>query len=215
MTVSKVRPSWLRCSASATSKRALSPRSAALARARAMAVGDTSTPTTSALWAAASSAFSPVPQPASRRWPRSAPRSASRTNAGCGRPTSQGGGVPATYTVSQSRDSVTTVLLPPCEAGLRLDPGRDEVMAEADERGLGFGGPGGEQDLLAPVRVGPFPAQRPARALHPVDAYAAEASLLGLGQQAVRGVKVGRGEELRPDYGVGVAVLSVDEVLVD
>src|SRR5450755_4191623 len=67
-----------------------------------MARGDTSTPTASAPRAAASSACSPVPQPTSSTRPQSRPLSARRTNAGCGRPTSHGGGVLATYAASQS-----------------------------------------------------------------------------------------------------------------
>jgi hypothetical protein len=48
-----------------------------------------------------------------------------------------------------------------------LWPGRggDEVIAEADQRGLRLDRAGSEQNLLATVRVGPLPAQRPARAL--------------------------------------------------
>ena len=45
-------------------------------------------------WSAARIVCSPVPQPASRSAPVSAPASARRTKAGCGRPMSQGGGGP-------------------------------------------------------------------------------------------------------------------------
>src|SRR5215469_1845210 len=57
-----------------------------------------------------------------------------------------------------------------------LWPGRggDEVIAEADQRGLGFDRARSEQDLLAPLRVGPLLAQRPARALDAVDGGAGE-----------------------------------------
>ena len=66
-----------------------------VARARAIAVGATSMPVTSAPRLAASSAFSPVPQPASRRRPIRRPSSARRTKAGCGLPMSHGAAVPA------------------------------------------------------------------------------------------------------------------------
>src|SRR5215470_11958726 len=50
-------------------------------------------------------------------------------------------------------------------ARLRLGCGGDEVMAEANERGLCLDRAGCEQDVLALPRVGPLLAQRPARAL--------------------------------------------------
>src|SRR5215467_4615749 len=111
MTVSKVRPSSPRLSALATSNRTVSPRSPALRRARSMARGETSTPTASAPRAAASSACSPLPQPASSTRPDSRPPSARRTNAGCGRPMSHGGREPASYAESQRAAGV--VMMPP------------------------------------------------------------------------------------------------------
>src|SRR5271165_5616034 len=102
MSTSNVRPSCPSRSASATSKRAVTPRSAALSLALAMACGEMSTPIASAPRAAASSTFSPVPQPESSSRPDSRPRSASRTNAGCGLPMSHGGGAASgAYTESQ------------------------------------------------------------------------------------------------------------------
>ena len=84
--------------------------------------------------------------------------------------------------------------------GLFLWPGRgsDEVSAEADQGGLGLGRTGGEQDLLAPLWVGPLLAQRPARTLDPVDGGAGETSPLDLLLQVVRRMEVRGGEELRP-----------------
>ena len=67
------------------------PRASALARAAATAASTASTPTTSNPWAENASAFSPVPQPASSTGPRTCPSAASRSNAGCARPMSQGG----------------------------------------------------------------------------------------------------------------------------
>jgi len=84
------------------------------------------------------------------------------------------------------------------DALLPLDGGGDEVIAEADERGLCLDRPCSEQDLLAPLRVSPLPAQRPARALDPVDGRTGEAGLLDLIGQAAGGVEVSGGEELRP-----------------
>jgi len=69
-----------------------------------------------------------------------------------------------------------------------------------------------EQDLLTPSRICPLLAQRPARALNPVQSQAGEASLLDLSGQAAGGVEVGGGEELRPADRVGVAVLPVGQV---
>src|SRR5215469_11546598 len=66
-----------------------------------------------------------------------------------------------------------------------------------------------EQDLLTPPRVGPFLAQRPARALDPVDGHPGEAGLLDLLGQAIGGVQVGGGEELRSADRIGVAMLPV------
>ena len=111
MTVSKVRPRSPRLSASAASNRAVRPRSAALRRARSMARGEMSTPTASAPRAAASSACSPLPQPASSTRPPSRPLSARRTNAGCGRPMSHGARAPASYAESQPACGV--VMVPP------------------------------------------------------------------------------------------------------
>src|SRR5262252_7256509 len=68
---------------------------------------------------------------------------------------------------------------------LRSGPGGDEVVAEADQARLGLDRAGGEQDLLAPLRVGPLLAERPARALDPVDRCAGQTSLLDLLLQAV------------------------------
>jgi hypothetical protein len=53
-------------------------------------------------------------------------------------------------------------------------------MAEADEGRLCLGRPRGEQDVLAPSRVCPLLAQRPAGALDSVDCHAGEAGLLDL-----------------------------------
>jgi hypothetical protein len=41
---------------------------------------------------------------------------------------------------------------------LRLGGGSDQMVAEAHERGFCFDGAGGEQDVLAPLRVCPLPA---------------------------------------------------------
>ncbi len=51
----------------------------------------------------------------------------------------------------------------PLFASLLLWPGRggNELMAEADQRGLGLDRPGSEQNLLAPLRIGPLLAQLP------------------------------------------------------
>ena len=76
-------------------------------------------------------------------------------------------------------------------------------MAEAEEGGLCLGRAGCEQDLLAPVRICPFLAQRPARALDPVDGYTGETSLFDLAGQAVWSMEVGGGEELWPADGIG------------
>src|SRR5215472_9614394 len=80
-----------------------------------------------------------------------------------------------------------------------LWPGRggDEVVAETDQARLGLGHPGGEQDLLAALRVGPLLPQRPARALDPVAGHAGEPGAFDLAGQPVRGVEVSGGEELR------------------
>ena len=75
----------------ATRKRTVRPRSRALRSAVAIAVGAVSTPTASSPSPAAIKACSPVPQPTSSTWPRTAPASASCKNAGCGRPMSHGG----------------------------------------------------------------------------------------------------------------------------
>jgi len=63
-------------------------------------------------------------------------------------------------------------------------------MAEADEGGLYLGRTCGEQDVLAPSRVCPLLAQRPAGALDAVDGHAGEASLFDLACQAVGGTEV-------------------------
>jgi hypothetical protein len=63
-------------------------------------------------------------------------------------------------------------------------------------------------------RVPPLLVQRPARALDSVDGGAGEISPLDLLHEAVWGVEVGGGEELRPAGRVGVAVLPVRQVLV-
>jgi hypothetical protein len=89
------------------------------------------------------------------------------------------------------------------------------VGAEADDRGLGLNRTGGEEDLLATPWVCPFPAQWPARALDPVDGRAGEISSFDLAGQAIGGMEIGRGEELRPADRVGVTVLAVRQVLVD
>src|SRR5215472_13666416 len=47
---------------------------------------------------------------------------------------------------------------------LRLGCGSDQVIAETDERGLRLNRARCEQDLITPPRIGPFLAQRPARA---------------------------------------------------
>ena len=72
------------------------------------------------------------------------------------------------------------------------------MIAEAGERGLRLDGARSEQDLLTPPRICPLVAQRPARALDPVQGQSGEAGLLDLRGQAGGGVEVGGGEELRP-----------------
>jgi hypothetical protein len=67
---------------------------------------------------------------------------------------------------------------------LRLGGSGDQMIAEADERGLCFDGAGSEQNVLAPPRVCPLLAQRPAWALDPVNGHAGEAGLTDLAGQA-------------------------------
>src|SRR5215469_8057587 len=95
----------------------------------------------------------------------------------------------------------------PERAPLWLGCGSDQMIAEADERGLCLNRARGGQDLVTPPRVGPFLAQRPARALDPVDGHTGEAGLLDLLGQAIGSVEVGGGEELRPADRIGVAML--------
>src|SRR5260370_35215895 len=79
--------------------------------------------------------------------------------------------ISARLTAGPSRAGATPVAH---EWSLRFGRGGDEVIAEPDERGLGFDCPRGEQDLLAALRVSPFLAQRPAGAVPPVDGDATE-----------------------------------------
>src|SRR6516225_8017902 len=97
-----------------------------------------------------------------------------------------------------------------------LRPGRggDEVVAEADQAGLGLDRAGGEKDLLAPLRVGPLLAQRPARALDPIAGDAGEPGAFDLAGEPAGRVEVRRGEELRPAHRIGIAVLPVRQVTV-
>ena len=80
-----------------------------LGAALSMASPDTSTPIAAAPWAAASRTCSPVPQPASRVRPDRSPASARRAKTGCGRPMSQGGGLPW-YAESHSADGVVMTI---------------------------------------------------------------------------------------------------------
>src|ERR1039457_4373885 len=101
-----------------------------------------------------------------------------------------------------------------CGPLLRLGRSGNEMVAEAGPWGLWFGLACREQDVLAALRVGPFLAQWPARALDAIDGQASEASLGDLAGQAVRGMEVGGGEELGLAGRVGVAVLAVGQVLL-
>src|SRR6202034_2943385 len=74
--------------------------------------------------------------------------------------------------------------------------------------------PGCQQDLLAPPRICPLPAQRPARGLDPVNSDASETGLSDLAGKAVRSMEIRSGEELRPANRIRVAVLPVHQVLV-
>src|SRR5262249_11128261 len=80
---------------------------------------------------------------------------------------------------------------------LRSGRGGDEVVAETGQRGFGLGRPGGEQDLLAALRVGPPLAQWPAGALDPVAGDGGEPGTFDLTGQPAGRVEVGGGEELR------------------
>jgi hypothetical protein len=55
---------------------------------------------------------------------------------------------------------------------------------EANQRRLSLNCPGGEQNLLTPLRVGPLLAQRPARAFDPVDGRRLVRGLAGGLEQA-------------------------------
>ena len=63
------------------------------------------------------------------------------------------------------------------------------------------------------MRIDPLLAQRPARALYPVAGHVSETSPFDLARQAVGGMEIGGSEELRSADRIGIAVLTVRQVL--